>query len=64
VLEPLPVGHLRHAMELRSSKFDPRRQPRRPTARRAAALRGKIVAGLLFATAVIFLATVIGGVFN
>jgi hypothetical protein len=47
---------------LRSSKLDPRRQTRRPAARRGVALRKKIVAGLLFATALIFLALIIGGV--
>jgi hypothetical protein len=48
---------------LRSSKFDPRRQPGRPAARRGVALR-KIVAGLLLAAAAIFLASVIGGLFR
>jgi hypothetical protein len=51
-------------VEVRSSKFDPRRQPGRPTARRSVALGGKIVAGVLFAAAVIFLASVIGGAFR
>ena len=50
--------------KLRSSKLDLRRQPRIPVARRGVALRKKIVAGLLLATALIFLALVIGGVFR
>jgi hypothetical protein len=49
---------------LRSFKFDPRRQPRKPAARRGVALSKKIVAGLLLAGAAIFLASVIGGVFR
>jgi len=55
---PMPI------VELRSSKFDPRRQPGRPTARRSVALRGKIFAGVLLAAAVIFFASVIGGAFR
>jgi hypothetical protein len=49
---------------LRSSKFDPRRQPGKPTARRGGAMSKTIVAALLFAAVVIFLALVIGGVFR
>jgi hypothetical protein len=49
---------------LRSSKVDPRRQARRPIARRGGAIRKRIVAGLLFAAVVIFLALVIGGIFR
>jgi hypothetical protein len=55
---PMPI------VELRSSKFDPRRQPRQPPARRSVALMGKIVAGLFLAAVVIFLASVIGGAFR
>jgi nucleotidyltransferase/DNA polymerase involved in DNA repair len=43
---------------MRSSKFDPRRQLRSVT------LNKKIVAGLLLVAAVIFLASVIGGIFR
>jgi hypothetical protein len=43
---------------MRSSKFDPRRQLR------SVALNKKIVAGLLLVAAVIFLASVIGGIFR
>jgi hypothetical protein len=43
---------------MRSSKFDPRRQPRGVT------LNKKIVAGLLLGGVVIFLASVIGGIFR
>jgi hypothetical protein len=50
--------------KLRSSKFDRRRQPRRPTARRGNALSKRILAGLLFAAVVIFLALVISGIFR
>ena len=50
--------------KMRSSKFDPRRQPRKPIARRGGAMSMKIVAGLLFAAVVIFLALVISGIFR
>jgi hypothetical protein len=43
---------------MRSSKFDPRRQPRSVTPSK------KIVAGLLLVAAVIFLVSVIGGIFR
>jgi hypothetical protein len=43
---------------MRSSKFDPRRQPRGGT------LNKKIVAGLLLVGVVIFLASIIGGFFR
>jgi hypothetical protein len=43
---------------MRSSKNDPRRQHRRGT------LNKKIVAGLLLFAAVIFVASVIGGIFR
>ncbi len=50
--------------KLRSSKFDPRHQPRKPIARRGGAMSTKIIAGLLLAAVVIFLALVIGGIFR
>jgi hypothetical protein len=43
---------------MRASKFDPRRQ------HRTATVSKKIVAGLLLVAAVIFLASVIGGIFR
>jgi hypothetical protein len=43
---------------MRSSKFDPRRQLRGGT------LNKKIVAGLLLVGVVIFLASIIGGIFK
>jgi hypothetical protein len=43
---------------MRASKFDPRRQ------HRSATVSKKIVAGLLLVAAVIFLASVIGGIFS
>jgi hypothetical protein len=47
---------------MRSSKFDSRRQPRRPAARRIP--NKKIITGLLLLGVVIFLASVIGGLFR
>jgi hypothetical protein len=49
---------------MRSSKFDPRRQPRSPIARRNVILNKKIVTGLLLLGVAIFLASVIGGLFR
>jgi hypothetical protein len=55
--EAMRAGTLRLGW-MRSSKFDPRRQLRSVT------LNKKIVAGLLLVAAVIFLASVIGGIFR
>src|SRR5690242_5616709 len=51
---PIRVRHL-CVIEIAISKFDFSRQSRRPTARRSADVGGKIVAGVLFGAAVIFM---------
>ena len=49
---------------MRPSKFDARRQPREPAARRSVILTKRIGTGLLLVAVVIFLALVIGGIFQ
>jgi hypothetical protein len=60
----LVAHHLHPVAKMRSSKFDPRRQPRRPLSRHGVALRNRIVAGLILAAVLIFLALVTGGIFR
>jgi hypothetical protein len=56
--EAVPHWDTQGRMKMRSSKFDPRRLPRSVT------LSKKIVAGLLLVAAVIFLVSVISGIFR